>query len=163
MTNPHTAPIPPVPSPPASRPLRRRILVWVGGSALFIAGLAIGSTGDGGQQAAEYKAEPAQTVTATTTATTKPKPAVTKTVEAKKKPGFTVTATKTVTAPAVDAGSGNSDRNSVGDCTIVSNSGNCYSAGQFCRNSDHGATTSTESGRKIKCAFSSNAWRWTYT
>ncbi|MGI5353438.1 hypothetical protein ACQEU8_35460 [Streptomyces sp. CA-250714] len=164
MTNPYTTPIPPTPRPPNARPLRKRVLVWVGGSALFFAGVIIGTTDDG-QQPVDNKAKPATTITATTTATPKPSPAVTETVKAKRKPGPTVTVTKTATAKAADSGSrSDSDggEDSTGTCTIVSNSGNCYSAGQLCRNSDHGATTSTADGRKIKCARSSNAWRWTY-
>ncbi|MGP3990694.1 hypothetical protein [Streptomyces sp. 3N207] len=166
MTNPYTTPIPPPPRPPDTRPLRKRVLVWVAGSVLFFAGVIIGATDDG-QQPVDNKARPATTITATTTATAtpKPSPAVTETVKAKTKPDPTVTVTKTATATAKAADSdsdSSSDQDSTGTCTIVSNSGNCYSAGQFCRNSDHGATTSTAGGRKIKCARSSNTWRWTY-
>ncbi|MGP3978514.1 hypothetical protein ACTWQF_31810 [Streptomyces sp. 8N114] len=170
MTNPYTTPIRPTPRPPDARPLRKRVLVWVGGSALLIAGVIIGSTDDG-KQPVDNKAKPATTITATATATPKPSPTVTETVKAKAKPGPTVTVTKTATATAKAADNGSDsdngsdnggDQDSAGACTIVSNSGNCYSAGQFCRSSDHGAITSTASGRKIKCAHSSNAWRWTY-
>ncbi|MFI0860789.1 hypothetical protein ACH4RA_11025 [Streptomyces smyrnaeus] len=169
MTNPYTGPIPPTPRPPDARPLRKRVLVWLGGSALFIAGVAIGSTGDDGKQPVDSRAKPATTVAATTTATPEPGPTVTEKAKSPKKPDPTVTVTKTATAKGSDTGSGSnssgsdsSSRDSTGTCSIVSSSGNCYSAGQFCRNSDHGAVTSTASGRKIKCAQSSNAWRWTY-
>ncbi|UNZ18648.1 hypothetical protein [Streptomyces sp. 891-h] len=169
MTNPYTAPIPPTPPPPppGGRPLHKRVLVWLGGAALLIAGVAIGSTGDDGKQPVDTKAKPTTTITATTAATPGPAPTVTETIKAKPRP--TVTVTKTTPAKAADGGSGNSDSDSSsnnqdnsGTCSIVSSAGNCYSAGQFCRNSDHGATTSTESGRKIKCSYGSNAWRWTY-
>ncbi|WNZ09825.1 hypothetical protein [Streptomyces sp. 11x1] len=163
MTNPYATPIPPAPRPPDTRPLHKRVLVWVGGTALLITGTLIGSAGDDGQQSVETKVKPATTVTATVTATPEPGPTVTETVKAKAKPGPTVTVTKTATAKAADSGSGSSSgQDSTGTCSIVSNSGNCYSAGQFCRNSDHGATTTTAGGTKIKCTYSSNAWRWTY-
>ncbi|MBO8187894.1 hypothetical protein [Streptomyces spirodelae] len=185
MTNPYTAPIPPTPPPPppGGRPLHKRVLVWLGGAALLIAGVAIGSTEDEGKRPVDAKAKPTTTITATTAATPGPAPTVTETVKAKPRP--TVTVTKTTPAKAAGSGNGNSDsgnsdsdsgnndsgdndsgdssnQDSTGTCSIVSSAGNCYSAGQFCRNSDHGATTSTASGRKIKCSHSSNAWRWTY-
>ncbi|UNS98022.1 hypothetical protein MMF93_17255 [Streptomyces tubbatahanensis] len=174
MNNPHTAPIPPIPPAPRppgtpdDRPLRKRALVWVVGSALFLGGVAIGSAGGDGQQTAAHAAKPAATITATTTAKPEPRPTVTKTVEAEAEPAPTVTVTKTVTAPAADPGNGSGGGSSSQDsadsnCTLTSNSGNCYAAGQFCRNRDHGATTSTASGRSIKCAYRSNAWRWTYS
>lgn len=45
MANPYTAPIPPTPRPPGTRPLHKRVVVWIGGSALLVAGALIGSTG----------------------------------------------------------------------------------------------------------------------
>ena len=167
MTNPYTTPIPPSPRPPDTRPLHKRVLVWVGGSALLVVGVLIGSNGDDGQQSVETKVRPTTTITATVTATPEPGPTVTETVSAKAKPAPTVTVTRTTTAKAADTdsgsgGSNSSSQDSTGTCTIVSNAGNCYSAGQFCRNSDHGAVTSTAGGRKIECKYSSNAWRWTY-
>ncbi|WP_189262761.1 hypothetical protein [Streptomyces fuscichromogenes] len=158
MTNPYATPIPPTPRPPDTRPLRKRVLVWIGGTALFITGALIGSAGHDGQQSVEAKVKPSTTITATVTATPEPGPTVTETVKAKAKPAPTVTVTRTATAKAADSGS---NQDSTGTCTIVSNAGNCYAAGQFCRNSDHGAVTTTASGVKIKCAYSSNAWRWT--
>ncbi|WNO75469.1 MULTISPECIES: hypothetical protein [unclassified Streptomyces] len=165
MANPYTAPIPPTPRPPGTRPLHKRVVVWIGGSALLVAGALIGSTGDDGQKPVGAKVKPATTITATVTATPEPGPTVTETVRAKAKPAPAVTVTKTATARAADTGSNSSNSNSqdsTGTCTIVSNAGNCYSAGQFCRNSDHGAVTTNASGTKIKCTYSSNAWRWTY-
>ncbi|AZS86275.1 hypothetical protein AB0465_10520 [Streptomyces griseoviridis] len=169
MTNPYTAPIPPAPRPPDARPLRKRALVWLGGSALFLTGVLIGSTGDAEQQPVEAKVRPATTVTATatTTATPEPAPTVTETVKVKAKPAPTVTVTRTAAARVAGAGGGSGSTGGsgttsrTGTCSIVSNAGNCYSAGQFCRNSDHGAVTSTASGTTIKCVYSANAWRWT--
>ena len=164
MTNPYTAPIPPAPRPPDSRPLHKRVLVWVGGAALLVTGTLIGAAGNDGQQPVEAEVKPATTITATVTTTPEPGPTVTETVKAKAKPGPTVTVTRTATAKAADSNtnSGSGSQDDAGACSIVSTAGNCYSAGQFCRNSDHGAVTTTAGGTKIECAYSSNAWRWTY-
>jgi hypothetical protein len=166
MTNPYATPVPPPPRPPSARPLHKRVLVWVGGSALFLAGAVVGSAGNGGQEPVEARVRAETTVTATP----EPGPTVTetakaKTAKAKTRPGPTVTVTKTAASGGGDTGSDSDSSNgedSTGSCSIVSNSGNCYSAGQYCRNSDHGAVTTTESGARIKCAERSNAWRWTY-
>ena len=173
MTNPYMAPIPPAPRPPDIRPLRKRKRVWLGGAGLLFAGALIASPANDGKQPVEAKVKPATTITATVTATPEPGPTVTETVEAKAKPRPTVTVTKTATAKAAEAdsdgsggggggGGGSEEEPGTGSCSIVSNSGNCYSAGQFCRNSDHGATTTTAGGTPIKCTYSSNRWRWTY-
>lgn len=163
MTNPYATPIPPSPRPSDTRPLHKRVLVWVGGTALLVTGALFGSAGDDGQQPVAAEARPATTITATVTATPEPGPTVTETVKAKAKPGPTVTVTMTAAAKTADgAGGSGNDQDSTGTCSIVSNAGNCYSAGQFCRNSDHGAVTTTSGGTKIKCVYSSNAWRWSY-
>ena len=168
MANPYNAPapIPPAPRPPDTRPLRRRPRVWIGGVVLFVAGTLVGTAGNDGQQPVETKVKPATTITATSTvtATPEPGPTVTETVKAAAKPRPTVTVTKTAVARAAgtNSGGGSGSQDTTGTCSIVSSSGNCYSAGQFCRNSDHGATTTTASGAAIKCTYSSNAWRWSY-
>ncbi|WP_051833481.1 hypothetical protein [Streptomyces sp. NRRL S-646] len=137
--------------------------VWPGGAGLLLGGVLIGATGNTGQQLVETKVKPATTITATVTATPRPGPTVTETVEVKAKPTPTVTVTRTAAAKAASSGcGGSSSHNSVGTCSIKSNAGNCYSAGRFCRNSDHGAVTTTAGGTPIKCTYSSNAWRWKY-
>lgn len=45
------------------------------------------------------------------------------------------------------------------NCEPVSNSGNCYRPGQFCRNSDHNVIGVTADGQKIVCT-NNNGWRW---
>ncbi|MEU1301782.1 hypothetical protein [Streptomyces shenzhenensis] len=162
MANPYTTPMPPTPRQPDTRPLRKRKRVWLGGSGLFIAGALIVGAGNSEQEPVEARVKPATTITATVTATPKPGPTVTETVKAKAEPGPTVTVTKTAAAKAADTNGDSGSQDSTGTCSIVSNSGNCYSAGQFCRNSDHGAITTTAGGARIKCTYSSNAWRWTY-
>src|SRR5262249_35380506 len=47
-------------------------------------------------------------------------------------------------------------------CSIRSNAGNCYQAGQFCRSTDVGATTTNAAGREITCSYESGANRWHY-
>ncbi|MFE4253024.1 hypothetical protein ACFRU3_26635 [Streptomyces sp. NPDC056910] len=166
MTNAYTTP--PAPRPVDIRPLRKRKRVWLGGSGLLLTGALIVGAGNGDQQPVAAEAKPAPTVTTTVTATPEPAPTVTETIKAKAKPRPTVTVTKT-TRPAADTGSdtgsdtanGSGSQDTAGTCSIVSNAGNCYSAGQFCRNSDHGAVTTNEGGTRIKCVYSSNAWRWT--
>ncbi|MFE6151263.1 hypothetical protein [Streptomyces sp. NPDC057889] len=171
MTNAYTTP--PAPRPVDTRPLRKRKRVWLGGSGLLLTGALIVGAGNGDQQPVAAEAKPAPTVTATVTAAPEPAPTVTETIKAKAKPRPAVTVTKTA-RPAADAGSdtgsnsgsdtanGSGSQDTAGTCSIVSSAGNCYSAGQFCRNSDHGAVTTNEGGTRIKCVYSSNAWRWTY-
>ncbi|MFF7919888.1 hypothetical protein ACFZDP_01790 [Streptomyces mirabilis] len=110
-------------------------------------------------KAAAARPRPTITVTATATgtvtATPKPRATVTKTVRT---PG----PTKTVTEAARDAATNTSGSGDTGTCSIVSNSGNCYEAGQYCRNRDHGASTTSAGGASITCAYR-NGWRWTYS
>ncbi|MGJ5754737.1 hypothetical protein [Streptomyces puniciscabiei] len=47
-------------------------------------------------------------------------------------------------------------------CSIRSNAGNCYHAGQFCRRIDVGATTTDAAGREITCDYEAGANRWHY-
>ncbi|WP_369393303.1 hypothetical protein AB5J72_41455 [Streptomyces sp. CG1] len=159
MNNPHI--IPPAPRPMDTRPLHKRKRVWIGGFVLMAIGSAIGQSG-AHDDAVKAAAEAKPTVTATATVTATPKPTVTVIRTARPAPAPAVTVTKTETADAsissLDTGSSNS-----GTCSIVSNAGNCYSAGEFCRNSDHGATTTDASGTSITCSLSGSRWRWTYS
>jgi hypothetical protein len=47
-------------------------------------------------------------------------------------------------------------------CSIRSNAGNCYKAGQFCRNADLGSTTTDANGRSITCRMVSGRAHWQY-
>ncbi|MEU5431981.1 hypothetical protein AB0G73_01230 [Streptomyces sp. NPDC020719] len=49
-----------------------------------------------------------------------------------------------------------------GDCEIVSNAGNCYNAGQFCRKADLGRSTHAANGREIYCRVVSGRPHWQY-
>ena len=148
--------------------LNRRARIWVGGIALIALG-AVGCSESGkGDAAASAKPLPAVTVTvtatATETATPAPAPTVTET-KTVKVPGPTVTTTVTKAATSSRSGGGSSGggTKTTSTCSIRSNAGNCYSAGQFCRNSDHGAVTTTASGARIKCVASGSSWRWSYS
>ncbi|MFE2571062.1 hypothetical protein [Streptomyces mirabilis] len=165
MTDPYT--MPPAPRPPDARPWRKRKRVWAAGILLFGLG-AMGGTQSAQDEVNAAKAAAARprptitvtatataTATATVTATPKPRATVTKTVRT---PG----PTKTVTEAAQDAGADTSGSSDTGTCSIVSNSGNCYEAGQYCRNRDHGASTTDAGGASITCAYR-NGWRWTYS
>jgi hypothetical protein len=44
-------------------------------------------------------------------------------------------------------------------CYPLSNKGNCYQPGQFCRNSDHGSSGVSANGERMICA-NNNGWRW---
>ncbi|WP_328925483.1 hypothetical protein OG429_13060 [Streptomyces sp. NBC_00190] len=47
-------------------------------------------------------------------------------------------------------------------CEIVSNAGNCYNAGQFCRKADLGRSTHAGNGRLIYCRQDGSQPRWGY-
>ncbi|MFI1092869.1 hypothetical protein [Streptomyces sp. NPDC020917] len=47
-------------------------------------------------------------------------------------------------------------------CSIRSSAGNCYKAGQFCRSSDVGLSTTDAQGRKITCGEVSGRNHWHY-
>ncbi len=44
-------------------------------------------------------------------------------------------------------------------CHPLTNGGNCYEPGEFCRNVDHGASGVAGDGKAITCA-NNNGWRW---
>jgi hypothetical protein len=44
-------------------------------------------------------------------------------------------------------------------CYPLTNAGNCYEPGEFCRHSDEGTTGVAGDGAKIKCE-DNNGWRW---
>lgn len=44
-------------------------------------------------------------------------------------------------------------------CTPMTDGGNCYEPGEYCRNSDHGASGTAGNGEAIVCS-DNNGWRW---
>ncbi len=101
---------------------------------------------------------PTVTATATATVTAEPEPAPTVTKTKK-----VATPGPTATGSGTSSSAGRSNDSGSGTCSIVSNTGNCYQAGQYCRNGDHGATTTTAGGARITCTYRSNGWRWSYS
>ncbi|MFF3678971.1 hypothetical protein ACFYYS_34010 [Streptomyces sp. NPDC002120] len=53
-------------------------------------------------------------------------------------------------------------RQATAECEIVSNAGNCYNAGQFCRKADLGRSTHAGNGRLIHCRLDGSQPRWQY-
>ena len=47
----------------------------------------------------------------------------------------------------------------ISSCYPLTNGGNCYEPGEFCRKSDHGATGIAGNGERIVCR-DNNGWRW---
>ncbi|MDX2702775.1 PASTA domain-containing protein [Streptomyces sp. PA03-6a] len=64
-------------------------------------------------------------------------------------------------APSSGSGSAGSGDTST-TCEIVSNAGNCYNAGQFCRAADVGRSTHAGNGRLIFCRDEGSVNRWNY-
>ncbi|MBJ6638213.1 hypothetical protein H4K36_10395 [Streptomyces sp. DHE7-1] len=149
-------------APSAIRAPHRRRRLWAACAALLAAGaVGCGSEHDtaAGAAAPAPRTTVTVSVTATVTETAEPEPAPTVTrTRTVRAPGPTVTVTERAsgTSGSVSTGTGG------GTCSITSNAGNCYAAGQFCRNGDHGATTTTAGGTRIRCSYSGSAWRWTY-
>lgn len=84
--------------------------------------------------------------TPTTTATTAaPAPAPTTTTTAPPPPPTTAPPPPTTAAPA--------------SCHPLTDGGNCYEPGEYCRDSDHGVTGVAGDGETITCE-NNNGWRW---
>lgn len=48
-------------------------------------------------------------------------------------------------------------------CSIRSNAGNCYTAGEYCRRADLGKSTTDAGGRAITCGMESGKPHWQYS
>ncbi|MFF2367585.1 hypothetical protein ACFVU0_33420 [Streptomyces sp. NPDC058122] len=173
---PHEHERPPVapgsaPESARARRARKRHLLPAIAVAVLLGVSACGNDGGDDKGAttkvAAATARPTVTVTATATETVTAEPEPAPTVTATKTVKVKVTVTAHAASGSGSGGSGNSGGSgggtSVSTCSITSNAGNCYSAGQYCRNSDHGAGTTTAGGTRITCAYRSGGWRWTYS
>lgn len=47
-----------------------------------------------------------------------------------------------------------------GACSVLTNAGNCYAAGEFCRNGDLGKSTTDADGEAINCVMESGRPHW---
>ena len=88
---------------------------------------------------------PTTTTTATTTTTTAPPPPP-PTTTTSPPPPTTVPPPTTSPPPAAS-------------CSPLTNGGNCYEPGEYCRASDHGASGTAGDGEPITCE-DNNGWRW---
>jgi hypothetical protein len=91
-------------------------------------------------------AVPAPAAAPTTATTAAPAPVPTTTTTAPPPPPTTAPAPPPTTAAPTS-------------CHPLTNGGNCYSPGEYCRDSDHGATGVAGDGESITCA-DNNGWRW---
>ncbi|NEB73966.1 hypothetical protein G3I40_01725, partial [Streptomyces sp. SID14478] len=112
------------------------------------------------QPSATHSATPTPTPTPTPTHSATPTPTPTRTKT--QAPAPTHTRTKAA-APAPAPTHAKTRAPAAPACEIVSNAGNCYSAGQFCRNADAGSTTHAANGRVIKCVADGSRHRWVNT
>uniref|UniRef100_A0AAU2JV09 Uncharacterized protein n=1 Tax=Streptomyces sp. NBC_00049 TaxID=2903617 RepID=A0AAU2JV09_9ACTN len=78
------------------------------------------------------------------------------------KPAATTQPPKPATQPAPRPSTKAPTRPAAAECEIVSNAGNCYNAGQFCRKADLGRTTHAGNGRLIHCRLDGSQPRWQY-
>lgn len=112
------------------------------------------------------------TPAATTTTDAPPSPSPTPpTTTPPTTPPATPTTTAPTTAPAVHHTTAPAPHHTTAKpkpkpasktCSIKSSSGNCYKAGQFCRNADLGKTTTDANGRSITCRMKSGKPHWGY-
>ncbi|MFD7840416.1 hypothetical protein [Streptomyces sp. NPDC059761] len=123
-------------------------------------------------------ASPASTPTPSPAATATPSPAATptptptpaaQTADAKPAPTRTLSSGSTGSTPKppatkvpTQAPTKEASHPASGTCEIVSNAGNCYKAGQFCRKADLGRSTHAENGRLIYCRLDGSQPRWQY-
>lgn len=47
-----------------------------------------------------------------------------------------------------------------GACSVLTNAGNCYAAGEFCRKGDLGKSTTDANGEAINCVMESGRPHW---
>ena len=76
--------------------------------------------------------------------------------------GWAAASSKTVTVKVThtpSSGGGGSATPPAASCYPLTNGGNCYEPGEFCRASDHGASGVAGDGEAITCE-DNNGWRW---
>jgi hypothetical protein len=130
----------------------RRPAQWLGGATLAVALLtACASTTSGGG-----------TGTSSSSVTAVPRPsAAAVTTHSAPATHAAVSPTRLVTNTQVDtiAPPPPATTSAAPACHPLTNGGNCYRAGELCRNSDHGVSGVAGNGTAIKCE-DNNGWRW---
>lgn len=135
------------------------IVIGAIGLLLIIIGIATG----GGKGTPTGNSSPANTASVTSAAVeiTTAQPTVTKTQSPK-----TPTAVATSQAPAAStpaqttpAAVAPPPSTAPASCYPLTNGGNCYEPGEFCRNSDHGVSGVAGDGENITCE-NNDGWRW---
>ncbi|GLX34054.1 hypothetical protein Sros01_01270 [Streptomyces roseochromogenus] len=157
----------------AGRRAGRIRLAFVG---LLAAGVAVAcgpAEGGGGPAVPPPLASASPTATPSPTASPTPTPtptapaspsATTTAPDAKApdSPAPTRAATQPAPKPTTKAPTTAPEEPAKADCEIVSNAGNCYNAGQFCRKADVGRSTHAGNGRMISCRQDGGQPRWGY-
>jgi outer membrane biosynthesis protein TonB len=129
---------------------------------LFIV-IAIATSGKAPKQAGDtatvtathtHTAKPSKTPSARTTKKTEPA----KTKPARTQPEMTQPAPQApaATAPAVAPPT---TPTTPSNCTPLTDGGNCYEPGEFCRDDDHGMSGTAGDGEAITCE-DNDGWRW---
>jgi len=137
----------------------------------FVVLLIIGISDCGGNSTSASNTSPvagasafASTVaSAPFTATSSPTPAtVSAKAKAKPKPKprrTAVSATSNAVAPPPQTTAAAAAPSTPSGCHPLTNGGNCYEPGEFCRNSDHGVSGVAGDGKRIICE-DNDGWRW---
>ncbi|MFF3806307.1 hypothetical protein [Streptomyces sp. NPDC002032] len=111
---------------------------------------------------------PTPTPTASASPTAVPSPSVPPAADTDAKasadpaPARPAATTRPAPEPTTKAPTTAPDEPAKADCEIVSNAGNCYNAGQFCRKADVGRSTHAGNGRMIHCRQDGGQPRWGY-
>lgn len=136
----------------------------------FVVGglLAVGLAGCGTSAASHpSKVQPTTTTTTTTPTSTATAPTTTSTtvVPATTPPPAAATVAPVTPAPTVPPTApptlapATSPPPAAVSCHPLTNGGNCYEPGEYCRASDHGVTGLAGDGETITCE-DNNGWRW---
>ncbi|RLU81328.1 hypothetical protein CTZ27_32830 [Streptomyces griseocarneus] len=145
------------------RPVFRHRLAAAGGLVLAAALALTGCTGDD-KTSTSSTTSPSVSSSVSTTAIPSPTPTNSPTPSASPTHRPSPEApdpTEAAPAPAPKHTRGSATGSSGNTtCEILSNAGNCYKAGQFCRSGDVGASTHDAHGRLITCGAGSGRPRW---
>jgi hypothetical protein len=141
-------------------PMYKKWWFWVTAAVvlLIIIGAAVGSSKKKNSDATATTAATATTSAPPVTVTRATAPPTTSTPPPTTTPPTTA---PPVTSPPVTSPPATAPASQAAPttCSPVAASGNCYSAGEFCSNADHGLNGTTASGEAITCE-DNNGWRW---